>query len=237
MLKAAEIRRFMTAASAMLAQQRDLAAFEIYCTSSEQIVARLNYTGEIPSRGVEEVKSLAADGFAIRIVTRRDQHETGSAFIAGDLSIEGVKRALRQALGSTVIDPAFPGLPARSGAPRSKTYGPGDLLETSHLAVARAAWKTLAGAMREFARRVPRELRNPGLIIGGDFTLTRERIAVAGRRCPKSRTDHDAYFTAAITVIMEAIAGQGDRQRDGTLGHRVAALRSGAGPRRDQKSA
>ena len=183
MLKAAEIRRFITAASAMLAKQRDLAAFEIYCSSSEQIVARLNYTGEIPSRGVEEVKSLAADGFAIRIVTRRNQHETGSAFIAGDLSIEGVKRALRQALGSTVIDPHFPGLPVRSGGSRSKTYGPGDLLETSHLAVARAAWKTLAGALGEFARRAPREFRNPGLIIGGDFTLTRERVAVGGSGC------------------------------------------------------
>ena len=63
----------MTAALALLARERDLAAFEIYCSSSEQIVARLNHTGEIPSRGVEEVKSLAADGFAIRVVTRRDQ--------------------------------------------------------------------------------------------------------------------------------------------------------------------
>ncbi len=195
----------MTAALALLARERDLAAFEIYCSSSEQIVARLNHTGEIPSRGVEEVKSLAADGFAIRVVTRRDHHETGSAFIAGDLSMEGVKRALRQALGSTVIDPAFPGLPMRSEASRPNTTGPGDLLKTSHLAVARAAWKTLEGALDEFTRRVPRELHNPGLIIGGDFTLTRERVAVAGSGLPEISLDQDAYFTAAITVIVEAL--------------------------------
>jgi len=118
MLSAAEIRRFLAAAIGMLARERNLAAFEIYCSSTEQIVARLNHTGEIPSRGVEEVKSLAADGFALRIVTRRDSHETGSAFVAGDLSMEGVRRALAQALGSVVIDPHFPGLPA--GAQRGR---------------------------------------------------------------------------------------------------------------------
>ena len=75
-------------------------------------MARLNHTGEIPSRGVEEIKSLAADGFALRIVTRRDSHETGSASIAGDLSMEGVNRALRQAPGIRRLSTqTFPGLP------------------------------------------------------------------------------------------------------------------------------
>jgi len=230
MLKAAEISRFMTAASAMLAQQRDLAAFEIYCTSSEQIVARLNHTGEIPSRGVEEVKSLTADGFAVRVVTRRDQHETGSAFIAGDLSMEGVKRALRQALSSTVIDPAFPGLPVRSAALGPKTSGPGDLLKAPHLAVARAAWRTLEGALGEFTRRVPRELHNPGLIIGGDFTLTRERIAVGGSGLPEISLDSDAYFTAAITVIVEALQAKATASAMGRSGTELQRCASGLGP-------
>ncbi len=205
MLSAVEIKRFVTAAAAMLGRERNLAAFEIYCSSTEQIVARLNHTGEIPSRGVEEVKSLAADGFALRIVTRRDSHETGSAFVAGDLSMEGVRRALAQALGSLVVDPHFPGLPGAAEQPIPKTSGPADLLGTSHLAIARAAWETLGGAMHEFARRAPRDLRNPGLIIGGDFTLTRERVAVAGSAIPEIRTDQDAWFSAAITVIIEAM--------------------------------
>jgi PmbA protein len=205
MLSGAEIRRFVTVAAAMLARERDLAAFEVYCSSSEQIVARLNHTSEIPSRGVEEVKSLAADGFALRIVTRRDRHETGSAFVAGDLSIAGVKRALGQALNSTVIDPHFPGLPISPGPATPSSSNRAELLKTSHLAIARAAWETLGGAMREFARRAPRELLNPGLIIGGDFTLTRERITLAGSGIPAVRTDQDAWFTASVTVIIEAM--------------------------------
>ena len=221
MLSAAEIKRFMTAATAMLAGERDLAAFDIYCSSSEQIVARLNHTGEIPSRGVEEVKSVAADGFALRIVARRDSHETGSASIAGDLSMEGVRRALRHARSSPAIDPNFPGLPTAPEAPLPKNDGRLELLKTSHLTLARAAWATLGAALREFTHRVPRELRNPGLIIGGDFTLTRERIAVAGSGLSTISIDQDAYFTASITVIVEALQAKATA---GAMGRSIAEL-------------
>ena len=61
---------------------------------------------------------------------------------------------------------------------------------------------------REFARRAPADLNNPGLIIGGDFTLTRERIAIAGSALRGVRTDQDAYFTASVTVIIEAMAAK-----------------------------
>ena len=189
----------------MLERKRELAAFEVYCSSGEQIVARLNYTGEIACRGVEEVKSLAADGFALRIVTRRNPHETASAFMAGDLSMDGVKRALAQAMNAMVIDPNFPGLPAPPKAQRPKGAGPDHLLGASHLVISRAAWETLEGAMREFARRVPPHLNNPGLIIGGDFTLTRERIALTSSAIPGIRADQDAYFTASVTTIIEAL--------------------------------
>ncbi len=221
MLSAAEIKRFLAAATAMLARERDLAAFEIYCSSGEQIVARLNHTGEIPSRGVEEIKSLAADGFALRIVTRRDSHETGSASIAGDLSMEGVNRALWQARNSPVIDPNFPGLPTAPARPLPKADDGLELLKTSHLTLARAAWATLGGALGEFAHRVPRELRNPGLIIGGDFTLTRERIAVAGSGLSAISIDQDAYFTASITVIVEALQAKATAS---AMGRSIAEL-------------
>jgi PmbA protein len=221
MLSAAEIRRFTAAAAALIARERELAAFDIYCSSGEQIVARLNHTSDIPSRGVEEVKSLAASGFALRIVMRRDSHETGTAGVAGDLSMAGVKRALRQAIASAVIDPNFPGLPADSGRLALKPQQRGELLATSHLAVARAAWETLGGALREFSRRVARDIGNPGLIIGGDITLNRERIAVAGSGINGVRTDQDAWFTAAVTVIVEKSQAKATA---GTMGRSLSEL-------------
>ena len=57
MRAATELKNFVREARAMLARERDLAEFEIYCASAEHRVARIAYTSDIPSRGVEELKS------------------------------------------------------------------------------------------------------------------------------------------------------------------------------------
>src|ERR1700730_14436560 len=97
-----EMKEFVREATRLLGRDGDLAAFEVYCASSEHQVARLNYTSDIPSRGVEEFKSLNADGFALRIVMRRDAHETGYASCAGDLSVASVRDALARARRSAI---------------------------------------------------------------------------------------------------------------------------------------
>src|SRR5260370_2583280 len=104
-----DLRKFVNEAAALLAREKDLAAFEVYASTAEHRVARLNYTSDIPSQRVEEFKSLNADGFMIRIVTRRDAHEIGSASMAGDLSLDAVRDALSSARRSLIIHPHFPG--------------------------------------------------------------------------------------------------------------------------------
>ena len=64
MLPRAELKSFVRSAARELSRDPDFAEFEIYAASSEQRIARLAYTSDIPSRGVEEIKSLGADGFA-----------------------------------------------------------------------------------------------------------------------------------------------------------------------------
>src|SRR3984957_5481090 len=120
-----DLRKFVREASALLAREPDVSAFEVYCSTSEHRVARLNYTSDIPSRGVEEFKSLNADGFALRLVMRRDPHETGSASEAGGLSLDAVRAAMQRARATTVIDPHFPGLPTepRKFAPLKDVAG------------------------------------------------------------------------------------------------------------------
>ena len=63
MRSTAQLKGFTREAAAILARESDLASFEIYTASSESRIARLNYTSDIPSRGLEEFKSLHADGF------------------------------------------------------------------------------------------------------------------------------------------------------------------------------
>ena len=126
MRAAAELKKFVREARTMLARERDLAEFEIYCALAEHRVARINYTSDIPSRGVEELKSHVADGFTVRIVMRRDAHEIGTATEAGDLSLEALRAALVRARSAALVDPHFPGLP---GTPRKlspNSAGPAD---------------------------------------------------------------------------------------------------------------
>ncbi|MGH9345387.1 MAG: hypothetical protein ACRD19_16695, partial [Terriglobia bacterium] len=149
MRTASELKGFIREGVRMLALEKDLAAFELYCSSSEHHVVRLNYTSEIPSRGVEEFKSLNTDGFALRIVMRNDAHQTGSASCAGDLSLEALRAMLARARLSLVNDPHFPGLPSDKHKP-PKTDGTGALMRVGDGPLAKAAWKIVGGALDAF---------------------------------------------------------------------------------------
>jgi PmbA protein len=206
---AVELKRFVREAAALLARERDLAAFEVYCSTSEHRVARLNYTSDIPSRGVEEFKSLNADGFALRLVMRRDPHETGSASEAGDLSLEAVRAAIRRARTATVIDPHFPGLPAepRKLAPSKELAG--DLMRAKDSAIAAAAWQMIDGAISAFDSGTSLKLPHPGLVIGGDLSLIRDRIAIGSSTFTDIRGDESAHFVSSVTALIESLDAKG----------------------------
>jgi hypothetical protein len=55
MIRASELKRFVREAAAIVARDKDVAQFEIYCASGDNRIARLNYTSDIPCRGVEEL--------------------------------------------------------------------------------------------------------------------------------------------------------------------------------------
>ena len=112
MIKASELKSFAREAAAIVARDKDVAAFEIYCASGDNRIARLNYTSDIPCRGVEELKSHSADGFQIRIVMKRDEHEVGTAYDAGDFGADAIRAVLARALQTTIVDPHFSGFPA-----------------------------------------------------------------------------------------------------------------------------
>jgi PmbA protein len=211
MRSAADLRNFVRAASALLARERDLAAFEIYCSSSEHRVARLNYTSDIASRGVEEFKSLNADGFALRLVMRRDPHETGSASEAGDLSLDAVHAAIRRARAATVIDPHFPGLPAepRKFAPAKERAPASDLMRAKDAPLATAAWQMIGGAISAFESGAPLKLTHPGLVVGGDLSLIRDRIAIGTSAFADIRSDESAHFVSSVTALIESLNAKG----------------------------
>ncbi len=227
MLTLGEMKGFVRAARKLLASERDLSAFEIYCASAEHRVARINYTSDIPSRGVEEFKALNADGFALRIVARRDPHETGYAACAGDLSLEALRDALVRARRAAIIDPHFPGLPRRpEGSARPGLDGvASDLTRASDGSLAAAAWKIVGGAIEAFAARAPIKLLHPGLIVGGDVSIVRDRVAIGSSNFAELLTDGGAHFVSSITTLVEALEAKGTAT---AVGGSQAAMRQAA---------
>jgi PmbA protein len=205
-----ELKSFVRDAMGLIARERDLSSFEIYASANEDRVARINYTSDIPSRGVEEFKSLNAEGFAIRIVMARDAHETGTAAIAGDLSLEAVRDGLKRARNATVIDPHFNGLPSEPAKlPAADAVVANDLMRANDGLLASAAWQVIGGAISTFKAKGPRGLNDPGLIVGGDFSIIRDRIAITNSNYRDIRTDESARFVASITVLAEALDAKG----------------------------
>jgi len=237
MRAATELKKFVREARAMLARERDLAQFEVYCVSAEHRVARVAYTSDIPCRGVEELKSHVADGFTLRIVMRRDAREIGIATEAGDLSLDALRAALARARSAALVDPHFPGLP---GAPRKLTSGAassassaisigsadaaaGGLMRAGDGALVEAAWRILGGALDAFTTP------SPGLVLGGDVSIMRDRMALASSNFDDVRAEAGAHFTCTVTALIESIGAKGTASALGATlsGMRMAAARAG----------
>lgn len=218
MLGMRELKSFSRAAAAIVAREKDIAGFEVYCSSADQRIMRLNYTSDIPCSGVEESKSLSVDGFAIRIVMRRNPCETGFASVAGDLSLGAVREALLRARRAAVIDPCFPGLPDKPRRLALKSAGSGDdLMRARDSLLSAAAWETIGAALDRFAGAAPVEAaERPGIVIGGDVSLIRDRMAVLNSNFAEVRADEGAYFTASVTTLIEALEAKGTASAVGT---------------------
>ena len=205
-----ELKKFVSEAAALLAREDGLSGFEVYASASEDRVARINYRSDIPSRGVEEFKSLKAEGFALRIAMKGDTHETGTAAIAGDLGLEAVRASLKRARREAIVDPQFNGFPPGpaklSAGGEASTSG---LIHANDGLLASAAWRVVGGAISTFEAKGPRGIEHPGLIVGGDFSIIRDRIAVTNSNYREVRTDENARFAASITALAEALEAKG----------------------------
>ncbi len=226
MIRASELKRFAREAAAIVARDPAVAQFEIYCASGDNRIARLNYTSDIPCRGVEELKSHAADGFQIRIVSKRDPHEIGTAFEAGDFSAEAIRSVLARAHGSTVVDPHFAGFPAEPRKLGRITSEKSDLARASDASLVDAAWSILRGATGAFVRSAVAARPHPALVVGGDVSVFRDRIALTSSNFVDVRADESAYFSSSVTALIESIDAKGTASavgRSATDMRRVAA--------------
>ncbi len=209
MIRTSELKSFGREAAAIIARDKDVAQFEIYCASGDNRIARLNYTSDIPCRGVEELKSHSADGFQIRIVAKRNAHEVGSAYEAGDFSAEAIRTVLARAHRATIVDPHFPGFPVEPRKLGATKPEKSDLARSSDASLVDAAWSTLRGAIGEFAQSEVATRPHPALVVGGDVSVFRDRIAIANSNFADIRADESAHFSSSVTALVESLDAKG----------------------------
>ena len=225
MRELAELKRFARAAAALVARDPEVGQFEIYCASSDLRIARLNFTSDIPCRGIEEMKSSGADGFQIRIAKRRNPREFGAAFESGDLTLDAVRAVLARAHRAAVIDPFFPGFARGARAIRLAAAPGGDLARAGDAPIIAAGWSIVRGAVGEFAHSEAARAERPGLVVGGDLTVLHDRIALVSSNFGDVRSDESARFSSSVTALVESLGAKGTASAMGT---RVAEMKRAA---------
>jgi PmbA protein len=222
MILASKLKSFAREAAAIVARDKEVAAFEIYCASGDNRIARLNYTSDIPCRGVEELKSHRADGFQIRIVTKRDEHEIGTAYEAGDFSADAIRAALARAHRAMIVDPHFAGFPKEPRKLTAMKLEKSDLARASDANLVDAAWAILRGAIAAFAKGKVAQDAHPGFVVGGDVSVYRDRIAITNSNFADIRSDESAHFNSSVTALIESLDAKGTAS---AVGRSVADMR------------
>jgi PmbA protein len=221
-----ELAKASEEALALVTRQKDVREAEVFVSSNSAVLARLNYTSHIPCNGVEEPKSTESYGLGIQAVfDMPDGRRIGFGSEPSDLSLAGAERALVKARRAAVADPEFVSLPAPTGGARTLSdYHDPRLMALDDAGLVEAGWKIAGGALRTFSAsgrlaelaQDDEGLRRLGLILGGDVTILRERIAIASSTMPRAQTDETSLITAFATAMVETRGAKGSGASTGT---------------------
>ncbi len=221
-----ELAQAAEAALALVKSRPDVQEAEVFTSANSALLTRLNYTSHIPCNGVEEPKSTESYGIGIQAVFGTERGKLiGFGSEPSDLTTAGAERALAKARKAAVADPEFVSLPAPSSAPRVLTdYHDPRLMELDDASLVDAGWRITGGALRTFiaSGRLAglagddEALRQLGLILGGDVTILRERMAIASTPMPRPQRDETTLITAFATAMVESQGAKGSGASTGT---------------------
>ncbi|MFQ5991872.1 MAG: TldD/PmbA family protein [Nitrospiraceae bacterium] len=222
MIPLTTLRTTVQRALRLVARMKDIREAEVYASSAGHLLCRLNYTSEIPCHGVEEPKSSDFYGISVRAVFNGSSElRVGFGSEARDLSPVGVRRALEKARQNATSDPEFVSFPALEGKPspghRLGRYHDPALMDVKDRALVEAGWRVINEALRTFSasERLSQlagskdKLASLGLIVSGDVSLMRQRIAVGSTRLPKVQTDESTFIKSFVTAMVERQQAKG----------------------------
>lgn len=219
MIPLATLKATVQRALRQVSRAKDIRDAEVFASSLGQLVCRLNYTSEIPCQGVEEPKSLESFGLSVRAAFQGPEGiRVGFGSEARDLSSRGIQQALEKARHAAVPDPEFVSFPDGPAPSRPATrYHDRTILDVKDSTLVECGWRAVNEALRAFStsdalvRLAGSKDKVPalGLIVSGDVSLFRQRMAVASTRQPKVRTDESSLISSFVTAMVERYQAKG----------------------------
>lgn len=194
-----DLRTLVESGLRWILSQPGVEAAEVFAAAQDLLLARLNYTSHIPCHGVEEPKSVEVGGVSVQVRFRgeTDEPRIGFGSQSGLLDLEGIQRAFEKARLAAVEDPWFRDFPPPQGSPGIEPVLDPLLMKEADAILVQAGWEALEGALEVFEEAGPPR----GMIVGGDVTLLRERMAVAnsqGLQVAEEATSAHAAITAMV---------------------------------------
>lgn len=179
---------------------KDIRDAEIFASWNDHVTARINYTSDIPCNGIHEPKNI--EGYGLGILAVFDTPEglkIGFGSDTGDLSLEGIIRALEKAKRGAVSDPDFKSIPPPSDeSPKLISYHDKRVMDLEDEEIVSLGWRALKGALFTF-----KELGyTKSLIVGGDVTILKEKMAV-GNTQGINDSDESTALMSSITAMIE----------------------------------
>ncbi|KKU86753.1 MAG: hypothetical protein UY15_C0003G0026 [Parcubacteria group bacterium GW2011_GWA2_47_9] len=216
MKKVEGLKKAVERALAFLRSEEDIESAQVFVSANGRLWARLNYSSHIPCNGLEEPKSTEDYGIGIQAIFNTPEgRKVGFGSEERDLSLKGVKLALKKAREGAVFDPEFSCLPRPTGEKRTLyNYHDPRVMRIQDDDLVIAGWRILDGAIDVFERAdelkgVGTKLQDLGLIVGGDLTILQERMAVGSFEMPEVQSDESAMAMAYLTAMVEQKEAKG----------------------------
>lgn len=212
MISIEELRACVRNGIDFIKKQKDVIDAEIFASWNEQIIVRLNYTSDIPCNGVHEPKSTQFSGIGLLAV-----FETGKGIKIGfgsssnNITPKGIAEAFNKAKKNKIHDPDFKSLPEPAGKPALENYHDPAVMEISDETIVDLGWRGLKGALDAYNKKD----FNKSIIIGGDITITKERMAIVSTKGIDD-FDESTILTTNITSMIEKERVKGTGWNTGT---------------------
>lgn len=180
-------------------KQKDVIDAEIFASWNEHITVRLNYTSDIPCSGVHEPKSTQMNGIGLLVVFNTGKDiKIGYGSASNTVTPKGIAEAFQKAKRNKIHDPDFKSLPAPAGKPTVENYHDPAVMDISDETIVDLGWQGLKGALMEYNQ----QQFNKSIIIGGDVTIVKERMAIANTKGIDD-FDESTVLTTSITSMIE----------------------------------